>query len=130
MKKLAAIAVAFMFAIGLSAVVSPAEAAYPGTVKTYCHVNFRHDVIRQGQEDRVRFPVTTSGTGRPKGTIRVVTQSRRHTYLRIYRYYGGSAYHFFPRMKRGRYTVHVHYTPRSGSVYQSCGAWGHRVRVR
>lgn len=131
MKKLSAILVAFLLAAGLAAVTSPADAAsYPGTVKTYCHVNFRHNVVRHGHEDKVRFSVTTNGTGRAKGTVRVVTQSHRHHYTRLYNYRGGNVYHFFPRMKRGNYTVHVHFTPRAGSVYMRCGKWGHRVRVR
>ena len=71
----------------------------------------------------------TSGTGHPHGTVRVVAQSRKHHYARLYSYSGGSRYHFFPKMKRGRYSVHMAFTPRSGSVYKRCGRWGHNVRV-
>lgn len=130
MKKLAAIAVAFLIAVGLSAVVSPAQAAYPGTVTTYCHVNFKKFVVRAGHNDPVRFSATTSGTGHPHGTVKVVAQSHKHTYSRLYAYSGGNNYHFFPKMKRGRYQVHMRFTPRSGSVYKRCAKWGHRVRVR
>jgi hypothetical protein len=130
MKKLAAIAVAFILAVGLAAVMSPADAAYPPSVQTSCHVNFKKNVIRHGHEDKVRFRVSTNGTGRARGTVKIVTQSHRHTYTRVYNYRGGNVYHFFPRMKRGKYQVHMRYIPKAGSVFMRCGKWGHSVRVR
>lgn len=131
MKKFAAIVSAFLLAVGLTALVAPADAAtgYPGSVRTYCHVNFKQDVIRHGHEDKVRFSVTTSGTGRPRGSVRVVTTSKRHTYAKSYRYSGGSTYHWFPKMKRGRYSVHMHFSS-SRASYKNCGKTGHSVRVR
>lgn len=131
MKKLAAIAVAFLLAVGLTAIVAPAEAAYPGSVPTYCHVHFKYWHVRRGHDNPVEFSVTTSGTGRPHGSVRVVASNRKHSYARSYSYYGGSRYHFFRKwMARGWYSVHMSFTPRSGSVYKRCSTSGHGFRVR
>jgi len=131
MKKFAAILTAFLLAVGLTALVSPADASpYPGTVHTYCHLDFAHNVVRYHQRNRVRFSVSTAGTGRPKGVVRVIASNHRRTYARSYTYLGGNHTHAFRAMKRGRYSVHMVFRPRRGSVYRGCSDWAHRIHVR
>jgi len=131
MKKLAAIAVAFLLAAGLAAFVSPAQAApYPNTAATYCSVHFQHDSVRYRHRNPVHFAVTTDGTGRPHGVVKVIATSKHHKYTRAYAYKGGSNYHAFRAMKRGKYTVRMHFTAPPNSAYMNCHDHGHSVRIR
>jgi hypothetical protein len=117
MKKLAPLFLALTVALG-GLLVSPAEAAYPGTVDTSCHVK----LLKHGR--KVRFSVTTDGNGTPTGTVKVVAK-RHHTKVkRIYSYSGGVTRRHFKRLASGRWRVRMVYTPPTGSVFQSC------VRVR
>jgi hypothetical protein len=132
-KKLSAIFVAILLAAGLAAVASPADAKpkpYPNTVATYCSVHFQHDAVRFHKKNPVHFRVTTAGTGRPKGVVKVTATSKKHTYKRTYTYKGGSNYHAFRAMKRGKYTVRMSFTAPRNSAYMNCRDRGHSVRIR
>jgi hypothetical protein len=131
MTKLAATLVAFLLAAGLTAAATPAEAApYPDSVATYCSVHFRDNSVRLHHRNPVHFRVTTAGTGRPHGVVRITAVSKRHSYARSYTYKGGSNYHAFRAMKRGRYTVRMTFKAPRNSAYMNCRDHGHSVRVR
>jgi len=132
MKKLAAIAVAFIVAAGLAAFASPAQAApYPNTVATFCSVHFQDNSVRYHHRNPVFYKVRTSGTARPHtGVVRITAVSKHHRYTKTWAYKGGHRYHAFRAMKRGKYTVSMTYKAPRNSAYKNCRDHGHSVRIR
>lgn len=113
MKKLAPLFLALTVAlVGLE--VSPAQAAYPGTVATSCHVK----LLKHGK--KARFSVTTDGNGAPTGSVKVVAKRHHKKVAKTYAYTGGVVTKRFARLANGRWRVRMVYTPPAGSVYMSC----------
>ncbi len=117
MKKVAPLFLALAVALG-GLLVSPAQAAYPGTVATTCHVK----LLKHGK--KVRFSVTTSGNSTPSGIVKVVAKRHHKKTKRFYADSGGVTKRKFKRLASGRWKVRMVYTPPTGSVFKRC------VRVR
>jgi hypothetical protein len=115
MKKLAPLFLALAVALG-GLLVSPAQAAYPGTVVTTCHVK----LIKHGK--KAKFSVTTAGNGTPTGTVKVVAKRHLKKIKRVYAYSGGVTKRKFKRLANGRWKVRMVYRPPTGSVYKRCVA--------
>jgi len=113
MKKLAPLFLALAVALG-GVLVSPAEAAYPGTVVTTCHVK----LLKHGK--KARFSVTTSGNSTPTGRVKVVAKRHGKKIKRVYAYSGGVTKRKFKRLASGRWKVRMVYTPPTGSVFKGC----------
>lgn len=132
MKKLAAIAVAFLIAAGLAAVASPADAKpYVPETATYCSVHFQHNSVKYHHRNRVFYKVTTDGTARPHhGVVRITAVSKHHHYAKSWNYKGGHRYHAFRAMKRGHYTVRMTFKAPRNSAYMNCRDRGHSLRIK
>lgn len=113
MKKLAPLFLVLAVALG-GALVSPSQAAYPGSIVTSCHVK----LIKHGK--KVRFSVTTSGNARPTGHVKVIAKRHHKRIARTYAYNGGVATKRFKRLASGRWRLRMVYTAPTGSVYKGC----------
>lgn len=108
-------------------------APYPGSVDTNCQGKALNNP-REGNPARVRFRVTTGGSGAANGSV-VFQYIRRSndTVVREFsrRYFGpGYTKYSFDNVPQGRYRVKTFFNSRPGnSVYQNCND-GFRQTVR
>ena len=119
---IACIAAALLICAGLVAgSTTAAQAApYPGTVRTSTALSGK-TVVKLGKRAVVKVKVSTAGTARPRGKVKLIVDPQRGgVTFSITKVYAGNSVTFrTPKlMKRGPYTLTAKYLPPPRSVFK------------
>lgn len=112
--------------------VAPAQAAYPGTVPASCYnSSLLTPVIKPGSRARVLVDVTTTGTARARGTVRLVLTRGDVRKVREVTYRGTPIKVYTARVYTGSWKLRVVFIPSKGSIYKrSAKDFARKVTVR
>jgi len=115
--------------IGLSA-SADASSPYPGTVKTKCHVAYKH-ARNHKKVVRARGWVTSSSNLRVRGKLiyRVKTHGKI-VRAKTFNYGGGAKARRLGKLKKGHYRIKLVFRPKHGSVFKGCSKKNHVIKVK
>ena len=113
--------------IGLTA-AADASSPYPGTVKTKCHVAYKHARSHK-KVVRARGWVTSSSNMVVRGKLKFHVTGKGH-HSRTYPFNGNAKARSVGKLKKGKHRIRVTFIPKKGSIFKGCTRINHVIKIR